>query len=460
MRCNTHDPTIVSAVSAVPKPDGSLRLIHDLSRPESQGVNAYASKDPCKYQTIDEVLRTLHPGYFMAVVDLKSAYRSVHIKPKEHCITGLRWWFSGDENATMMCDTRLPFGSRKSPSIFNRITQAVVRAMNSRGYDTLAYLDDFIVTGSDFHSCKAALDALIILLRSLGFQINWAKIQDPSQSVTFLGVNIDSVAGELSLKPDKLQEVLAIIRDFQRRRRASRKQLERLAGKLIWASHVTPRGRSHVKSVYSLISTLRLPGHKGLLVPIQWDLTWWATWLSTGRNRRCIWPSQTTLDVYSDACPLAGGAFCHGDWLYSQWASDCPKLMPHHINTKELAAIVLAALRWRYKWQDHHIIVHTDSTVTQGIINKGSARNMTCLFLLQLLGSLAIDFNFTISAVHIPGKINELADTISRLHEPGHFDNMCSMLQLYYVPCTQFLHHMSFPTWLSLFQTSLSSADS
>ena len=360
----------------------------------------------------------------------------------------------------MMCDTRLPFGSRKSPSIFNRITQAVVRAMNSRGYDTLAYLDDFIVTGSDFHSCKAALDALIILLRSLGFQINWAKIQDPSQSVTFLGVNIDSVAGELSLKPDKLQEVLAIIRDFQRRRRASRKQLERLAGKLIWDSHVTPWGRSHVKSVYSLISTLRLPGHKGLLVPIQWDLTWWATWLSTGRNRRCIWPSQTTLDVYSDACPLAGGAFCHGDWLYSQWASDCPKLMPHHINTKELAAIVLAALRWRYKWQDHHIIVHTDSTVTQGIINKGSARNMTCLFLLQLLGSLAIDFNFTISAVHIPGKINELADTISRLHEPGRFDNMCSMLQLYYVPCTQFLHHMSFPTWLSLFQTSLSSADS
>ena len=184
--------------------------------------------------------------------------------PKEHCITGLRWWFSGDENATMMCDTRLPFGSRKSPSIFNRITQAVVRAMNSRGYDTLAYLDDFIVTGSDFHSCKAALDALIILLRSLGFQINWAKIQDPSQSVTFLEVNIDSVAGELSLRPEKLQEVQAIIRDFQRRCRASRKQLERLAGKLIWASRVTPRGRSHVKSVYSLILTLRLPGHKGL----------------------------------------------------------------------------------------------------------------------------------------------------------------------------------------------------
>ena len=223
----------------------------------------------------------------------------------------------------------------------------------------------------------AALDAHIILLRSLRFHINWAKIRDPSQSVTFLGVNIDSVAGELSLKPDKLQEVLAIIRDFQRRCRASRKQLERLASKLIWASHMTPWSRSHVKSVYSLISTLKLPGHKRLWVPIQLDLTWWATWLSTGRNRHCIWPLQTTIDMYSDACPLAGRAFCQG--LYSQWARDCPKLMPHHINTKELAAIVLAALRWRYKWQEHHIIVHTNSTVTQGIINKGSARNMTSI---------------------------------------------------------------------------------
>ena len=103
-----------------------------------------------------------------------------------------------------------------------------------------------------------------------------------------------------------------------------------------------------------------------------------------------------------------------------------------------------------YKWQGHHIIVHTDTTVKQGIINKGWARNMTCLFLLQLLGSLAIDFNFTISAVHIPGKINELADTISRLHEPGRFDNMYAMLQwyhapLYPVPASHVIPHLALP---------------
>ena len=176
-----------------------------------------------------------------------------------------------------------------------------------------------------------------------------------------------------------------MIRDFQRRRRASRKQLEGPAGKLNWAAHVTPWGRSHLQSIYTLISILKLPGHKTRLASIQWDLTWWATWLSTGHNRCRIWRSPATLDVFTDSCPSAGGAFCCGDWLYSQWAKDCPKLTPHHIKTKELAAVVLAALRWRYLWQDHHIFIHTDSAVTQGIINKGSAHNMTCLhFNLQI----------------------------------------------------------------------------
>ena len=59
----------------------------------------------------------------MAVVDLKSAYRSVHIRPDEQTITGLQLQFSGQKQPFTMCDTRLTFAARKSPAIFNRITQ-------------------------------------------------------------------------------------------------------------------------------------------------------------------------------------------------------------------------------------------------------------------------------------------------------------------------------------------------
>ena len=70
----------------------------------------------------------------MAVVDLKSAYRSVHIRPDEQCVTGLQWQFSGQKQPLTLCNTRLPFGARKSPAIFNRITQAVARSLRQAGH--------------------------------------------------------------------------------------------------------------------------------------------------------------------------------------------------------------------------------------------------------------------------------------------------------------------------------------
>ena len=72
-------------------------LIHDLSRPADQSINSYASKDYCKYESISDAIALIQPGWFMAVVDLKSAYRSVHIRPDEQCITGLQWQFSGQK---------------------------------------------------------------------------------------------------------------------------------------------------------------------------------------------------------------------------------------------------------------------------------------------------------------------------------------------------------------------------
>jgi hypothetical protein len=48
-------PTIVSGLHAIPKPDGDIRLIHDCSRPEGQSVNDYATKDDCSYQSVQEL---------------------------------------------------------------------------------------------------------------------------------------------------------------------------------------------------------------------------------------------------------------------------------------------------------------------------------------------------------------------------------------------------------------------
>ena len=52
-----NPPAIVSALGAVPKSDGNVRLIHDGSRPEGKSVNTYATNNKLTYETIDGVTK-------------------------------------------------------------------------------------------------------------------------------------------------------------------------------------------------------------------------------------------------------------------------------------------------------------------------------------------------------------------------------------------------------------------
>jgi len=138
-------PTIVSALGAIVKKNGSIRLIHDASRPDGTSLNSYAIlESKMRFESIDTAERLLHPGYFMAKLDLKSAYRSVLLHPSQYDLTGLKWTFKGHKTATYLVDTRLPFGARFSPGIFHNLTQAVKVIMRERGHTGLVvYLDDF-----------------------------------------------------------------------------------------------------------------------------------------------------------------------------------------------------------------------------------------------------------------------------------------------------------------------------
>ena len=79
-------PTILSETGAVPKADSEgIRLIHDSSQTKGSAVNDYADIDSFKYETTDDAIKLLKPGYYMAKVDLRHAYCSVNIPPSKVC---------------------------------------------------------------------------------------------------------------------------------------------------------------------------------------------------------------------------------------------------------------------------------------------------------------------------------------------------------------------------------------
>ena len=232
----SEKPSVISALTAIRNDDNSMRIIHDGSRPVGQAMNHCFIPDSVKFQALADACKLAKPGYWCAKVDLRSAYGSVCIHPDKYSVTGLKWTFHNEKEPMYLFDSRLPFGRNVGPSHFHRLSQAIRRYMERRGMTgVMAYIDDFLLTASSKDECNKMLLSLIRLLRELGFNTSWKKVVGPTQRIRFLGVDIGTRTSTLSLGEDKLQQLRQRLLQFKSKRRASKQQLESLAGSLNWA---------------------------------------------------------------------------------------------------------------------------------------------------------------------------------------------------------------------------------
>ena len=258
------EPKIVSALGATPKSDGAIRLIHDASQLSGSAVNDYSSAMPKQcFQSLQDVINLVTPNCFFTKFDPKAAYRSVGIHPSNYSYMGLIWLFEGDTQPTYLIDNHLCFGAKNSPGIFHRLTQAVRRMMKKRGWNIVCFLDDILLIADDYAQWYQGYTELILLVRALGFAIAWSKTSDPCQVVTYLGLCFDSTSMTVSLPADKVAKFAAVLHEFCSRTHASKRQLQRLAGKLAYAVHVVKTtGRTYLQRVLDLLRPLQKPSHK------------------------------------------------------------------------------------------------------------------------------------------------------------------------------------------------------
>ena len=446
-------PQIVSPMAAIPKPDGDVRLIHDCSRLIGEAVNDYCSTDwQQKFARVDDAAAEMTEGCYFAKVDLRSAYRSVHISKSSQAVTGLSWNLNG--KTVFLKDTRLPFGARLSVGIFHRLTQAVRRMMVRKGYDlTIVYLDDFLIISKSKQACAEALQTLIQLLRKLGFMIHWGKVVDPTTCITFLGVELDSVAMALRLPDEKLLSLKQELQGSLRRNRFTKRQLQSLAGRLSWAASVVRGGRVFLRRIFNTIRMLRHNAHRVRVTPgVRKDLLWWSNFIDTFNGRSTLLDQRPIECVFSDACDEGAGGSFGGDWFYFNWSQDWPKAANFHINEKEVAAVAIAAYRWAPFWRNKHIIIYSDNTVTVSALNKGTCRNPEIMKCIRSLFWLSAKLNFHLSAKYLPGVKNIAADSASRVGTPGYLETLwpytdASPIQFHMSTKTYFFLLDRFPNW-------------
>ena len=200
-----------SGLGLVPKHDGGWRIIYHLFAPPYKSINDFIDPDDysVSYCTIDDAydfINQLGPGTLLSKIDLKDAFRLISVHPSQWNLLGICW------KTRFYVDTCLPFGLRSAPYLFNHLSEAIhwilVHKYGVR--HLLHYLDDFLTAGPpDSTICSNNINSMLSLCECINAPIKSSKIEGPSTSITFLGIQLHTITMEASITPQRKDALLA-----------------------------------------------------------------------------------------------------------------------------------------------------------------------------------------------------------------------------------------------------------
>ena len=253
----------------------------------------------------------------------------------------------------------------------------------------------------------------------MGIPVTTEKCEGPATCITFLGIMLDSSLQQLRLPPEKLQDISSLIKSWLGKRRANKRELLSLIGKLSFAAKVVPAGRLFLRRLIQLSTTVRKLHHHIHLNPeARADLRWWNSFLPSWNGTSMFiapeWKDADSFQLYTDASGSFGfGAYLDGAWFRGDWQPH-QQLPKRSTQWQELFAIMAAALTWGHLLAGHHIRFHCDNLpIVQAWTNQ-SSRHPGIMDHLRTLFFIAARNNFTVSLVHLPGRLNCIADALSR----------------------------------------------
>lgn len=168
----------------------------------------------------------------------------------------------------------------------------------------------------------------------------------PTTRLIFLGIQIDTVSGELRLPEEKLQRLRTLLQEWGSRKTCQRKQLESLIGLLSHACKVGHSGRSFLRRLLDLLHATgsRLEGNSIIRLnkECRADIAWWEEFINrwNGVSFLCPTLELPMVVMASDASGTWGCGAWHGNsWFQLHWDH---RADPLSIVAKELIPIVLA----------------------------------------------------------------------------------------------------------------------
>lgn len=395
----------ISNIFIRPKKDGSHRLILNLKQ-----LNQSVEYHHFKMENLRNAITLMTPNCFMASIDLKDAYYSVSVNVNHRKYLRFIW------KNQLFQFTCLPNGLSSAPRIFTKILKPVYATLRSQGLENVGYIDDSYLQGRTFADCDTNVTVTTKFFGDLGFILNQEKsIFEPRQIVTFLGFVLNSVAMTVTLTPGKATKLVTKAKEILEKQSPSIREVSELIGLMVSSFPGVMHGALFYRQL-ELDKAMALKVNNGnfdapmtLSDTSKSDLNWWITHTHTTFNK--VSHNSPSVTIYSDASLTGWGGVMND---VSTGGSFSEEEQANHINYLEILACFFTLKTFCSNLTNCHIKAMIDNTTAISYINNMGGRTIPCNRLTRNLWLWCIERNLWITAAHIPGKLNVIADGESR----------------------------------------------
>ena len=431
---------IQSPIGLVPKDNGKdTRLIFHLSYPRGTGtsVNDNIPSEECtvKYPDFSEAIKLcLDEGRNCNISrsDVQAAFRNAGIRPEDFKYLLMRAKSPFDNKFYWFVDKCLPFGSKISCKIFQRISNGVKHLVKWRtGKELVNYLDDYLFAALMKYLCDGQVKTFLQVCKEINLPVALEKTFWGCTLLTFLGLLIDTVNQTVSIPCEKVERAKLLISSTleKKSKKLTLVQLQKICGFLNFLGRAVVPGRAFTRRLYMHTAgkngkKLKPHHHIRISHDMREDLK---TWLIFLKNPVVFCRPfldfstvllATEIDMASDATTnpkLGMGAICGKSWIFQQWDERFIRSRNPSIQYLELFAVLAGVIKWIHRFRNKRIVLFCDNNSVCGMINSSSSSCSHCMNLVRILVLFSMTENCRIYAKHISSKSNRKSDLLSRL---------------------------------------------
>lgn len=378
-----------------------------------KGLNAVSEVPRFRVVKLEEVADMVVPGDWGCVLDIRSAFNHIRIRPED------RYLFAFRAAGRIWAPTVLPFGWSGSPFWWSRVSGVVARRMRELGIRGAVYVDDILILGAVREEAEAAKVSMLKVLEELGLLVAEEKVTPVTQRVVYLGYEIDLATNTWGARRKDREGIRHLAARMLKGRWATRRMVSRLVGK-IQGKRMALRDRNAMTGrLYQWLRGLKGAWGKGVVTPawVRSELRFWASLKAHQARQRWV-KDFASWRATSDASKRGWGvvllntatgeqAVWSGVWTASE--------ARRHITELELVAIErgLSGME-RQGLREEVVRWRSDNVAAVAAVRRLRSRSARLHEVVRRIAGVMFRTNIVVQVSHVRGQDNGQADFHSR----------------------------------------------